>query len=172
MAIEGPARLAGRPHAGWDHLEVKGSPVSPNLRTALDSAYKPAGCNAGVSIAMGIVLLYHFVLEASFGTTLGKAMMSLQVRAFENRGRLMGALLRNVLRIVDSIGFYLLGFLFVMFTQRGQRVGDIVAGTMVMEKPANQKLRAGLMALWLVLTGAAVWFAWTICPDCRLMMPR
>lgn len=44
--------LAARPHSGWDHLEVKGGPVSGNLRAALDSAYKPAGCNAGVSIAI------------------------------------------------------------------------------------------------------------------------
>ena len=44
--------LAARPHSGWDHLEVKGSPVSQNLRTALDLAYNPAGCNAGVSITI------------------------------------------------------------------------------------------------------------------------
>jgi hypothetical protein len=42
--------LAARPHSGWDHLEVKGSPVSPDLKMALDLAYEPAGCSPGVSI--------------------------------------------------------------------------------------------------------------------------
>ncbi len=44
--------LAGRSRSGWDHLEVKGGPVSPALRTALDEAYKPSECSTGVSIAI------------------------------------------------------------------------------------------------------------------------
>ena len=42
--------LANRSRSGWTHLEVRGNPVSPALRTALDGAYQPAGCSAGVSV--------------------------------------------------------------------------------------------------------------------------
>ena len=42
--------LAARSRSGWEHLEVRGDPVSPALRTALDGAYNPSGCSAGVSI--------------------------------------------------------------------------------------------------------------------------
>ena len=51
--------LAARPHSGWDHLEVKGGPVSGNLRAALDSAYKPAGCNAA-EVEVGPAEIEHF----------------------------------------------------------------------------------------------------------------
>jgi len=44
--------LAGRSRSGWDHLEVKGGAVSPALRMALDAAYQPSGCSAGVSITI------------------------------------------------------------------------------------------------------------------------
>jgi uncharacterized RDD family membrane protein YckC len=125
----------------------------------------------GLGIFAGVMLVYHVILEAAVGTTLGKAMMSLVVRAGD-RGRFVGVLLRNLLRLVDSVGFYLLGFLFAMFTARGQRVGDLVGDTVVMERPPNQKLRAGLMVLWAILIGASIWFAWALCPTCTVVMPR
>ncbi|HUP44314.1 MAG TPA: RDD family protein [Thermoanaerobaculia bacterium] len=126
----------------------------------------------GLAAAIGLMFLYHVILEGAAGTTLGKAMMALHVRSVDGRPLFLAALIRNALRIVDSVGFYLLGFLFAMFTQRGQRVGDLVAGTVVMERAANPKIRAGLMVLWLLLVGAAVWFAWALCPTCRVMLPR
>ncbi|HEU4521723.1 MAG TPA: RDD family protein, partial [Thermoanaerobaculia bacterium] len=69
---------------------------------------------SSVSIAVVLMVLYHVVLEAAFGTTLGKAMMALQVRTTGGQNRFVAALIRNALRLVDSIGFYLLGFLFAM----------------------------------------------------------
>ncbi|HUP47262.1 MAG TPA: RDD family protein [Thermoanaerobaculia bacterium] len=122
---------------------------------------------AGGSIAFVAVILYHSLLEGTIGTTLGKSMMALTVRSTGERPRFVAALLRNVLRIVDAIGFYLVGFLFAMFTRRRQRVGDLVGGTVVMETRSRTVLRAGMMVLWLVLVGSALATARSICPTCR-----
>jgi uncharacterized RDD family membrane protein YckC len=128
-----------------------------------------AGYIAAIVVVM---LLYHTVLEGAFGATLGKAMMALRVRSTPGHNRFLGALIRNVLRAVDSQGLYLVGFLSAMFTQRGQRLGDLAGHTVVMETRMNNGLRAGLMALWLILILAALWFAWALCPTCRPMVPR
>jgi uncharacterized RDD family membrane protein YckC len=119
-----------------------------------------------------LMLLYHTILEGAFGATLGKAMMGLRVRAIGGSNRFLGALIRNVLRLVDSQGLYLVGFLFAMFTQRGQRIGDLAGKTVVLENRMSNAVRGGLMALWLILIIAACWFAWSLCPTCRPMVPR
>ena len=118
-----------------------------------------------VSAAVGAVLLipflYHLLLEGIFKTTIGKAMMGLEVRTLPGRGPFAAALLRNLLRIVDSIAFYLVGFLVAMFTRNGQRIGDLVAGTVVMERPVRNLWRAAMMVLWLVVVVGAAWWAWS-----------
>ena len=44
--------------------------------------------------------------------------------------------LRNLLRIVDQMpGVYAVGVLSIFFTARNQRVGDLVAGTVVVQEP-------------------------------------
>lgn len=109
---------------------------------------------AGITFLL--MLLYHVILEAAFGTTLGKAMMALRVRTTGDRGRFVAVVIRNVFRLVDAIGLYLVGFLFAMFTQRGQRIGDLVGGTVVMEGRSSGMFRAAMMLLWLVLVAAAI----------------
>ncbi|MGZ8869170.1 MAG: RDD family protein [Thermoanaerobaculia bacterium] len=128
------------------------------------------GSIAGITFLL--MLLYHVILEGAFGTTLGKAMMALRVRSTGDRGRFVAVVIRNVFRVVDAIGLYLIGFLFAMFTQRGQLIGDLVGGTVVMEGRGSAMFRAGMMVLWLVLVGAAIFTAWSICPDCRVVVPR
>ncbi len=41
------------------------------------------------------------------------------------------ALIRNFLRIVDAIAFYIVGAVAVMISKQNQRVGDMAAGTLV-----------------------------------------
>jgi uncharacterized RDD family membrane protein YckC len=113
-----------------------------------------------------VVFIYHSLLEGLIGTTPGKAMMSLRVDAIGERGRFVGAMLRNVLRIVDSILLYLVGFLVAMFTTKRQRVGDLAGGTVVMETRSRNLLRAGLMIVWLLAVSALLWMAETTCPTC------
>src|ERR1700731_3555316 len=53
-----------------------------------------------------IFFLYLWLLEASFGATLGKAMVGIRVVRPNERTALAVLAIRNVLRIVDGLGFY------------------------------------------------------------------
>ncbi|HSP16876.1 MAG TPA: RDD family protein [Thermoanaerobaculia bacterium] len=118
------------------------------------------------------VFLYHFISEAAFMTTLGKAAMGLHIGIEEGRGRVAGTAIRNALRIVDAIGLYLVGFLFATFTKRKQRVGDLVGKTVVLEWPIPRGGRAAIMVLVVVILAAALWLSGSICPTCGKDVPR
>jgi uncharacterized RDD family membrane protein YckC len=77
--------------------------------------------------------LYFLVFEGLRGRTPGKAVVGLRVVTVT--GRPIGfahAALRNLLRAADALPTgYLLGFLAMAFSSRFQRLGDLVAGTVV-----------------------------------------
>ncbi|HET7705701.1 MAG TPA: RDD family protein [Thermoanaerobaculia bacterium] len=123
------------------------------------------GVLAGV-VAVTAAFLYHVIFEAGFGTTLGKAVMGLQVRTDGQRGRFLAAIIRNALRIVDGLALYLVGFLTATFSQRRQRFGDAVAGTVVLNMPMSKGVRAAMMLLWLALVATGIGIAAAICPEC------
>jgi hypothetical protein len=97
--------------------------------------------------------------------------MGLQVRTVGDYNRFAGAALRNLLRIVDSIGLYLVGFLFSTFTLRRQRVGDLVGRTVVMDAAFPRGARAAMMILWIAVIAGAIWMAFMLCPTCRPVVP-
>jgi uncharacterized RDD family membrane protein YckC len=83
-------------------------------------------------IGIAISILYFVVMEALFGATVGKLLLKLRVVKAD--GSLIGwreAIVRNVLRIVDGLALYLVGFIVVCVTEKRQRVGDMAAGTFV-----------------------------------------
>ena len=140
-------------------------------QTARDGAIDPRSrwiAGSGIAIFAAAVFLYHFLLEAAFRTTLGKAMMGLRVQTSDRRGRVVAAALRNVLRIADAQILYLIGFLSAVFTRQRQRIGDIAAGTVVMERRNNARLRGGMMLLWLVIVVGALLTARSLCPTCSV----
>ncbi len=124
-----------------------------------------AGSIAALSVFV-FVFLYHLIFEAAFGTTLGKAVMGLQVANQSERGRFASAALRNILRVVDSLGFYLVGFLTATFTRQRQRIGDLVAGTVVLDLPMAKGARAAMMALLVTVLVSSIWVAYALCPGC------
>jgi len=94
--------------------------------------------------------LYYWILEAVAGATLGKAIIGIQVRRKDGgRCSFAAALLRNVLRIVDGIAVYLVGFLIAAFSKLRQRLGDHVAGTVVVESQIGRFARIAVLVLWL-----------------------
>lgn len=125
----------------------------------------------GAAAVVATIFLYHALFEGAFGTTLGKAMMGLQVRMVGDRSRFVAALIRNALRIVDSLGLYLVGFLSATFTPRRQRLGDIVAGSVIMESGIGRGARAAMMVLWIALVAGAIWVSTALCPTCKLDVP-
>lgn len=137
----------------WPAVSARFSFVPPVVMVALTFA--------------SAVFLYHLFFEAGFGTTLGKAVMGLQVQNESGRNRFVAVAIRNALRVIDGLAAYLVGFLVATFGSRRQRVGDAVAGTVVLEMGLSNGARAAMMVLWVIAIAAAVGIAAAICPTCR-----
>lgn len=82
---------------------------------------------AGVSL--GVALLFAFLCESIFGTTLGKLLFALHVR--RGNGRHAGALRVFVRYLLRPIDLLVIGPLLALVTPRHQRIGDFLAGTVV-----------------------------------------
>lgn len=94
--------------------------------------------------AMGILLLiafintwgYYTISEGFFkGQSIGKSFCGLRV--IRDAGypiTFWPALLRNLVRSADSIMFYGIGITSMLLTRRFQRLGDLVAGTVVIQE--------------------------------------
>jgi uncharacterized RDD family membrane protein YckC len=79
---------------------------------------------------------YYTVMEGYLGQTLGKMLLGIKV-VREDNGEVPGlgaAAIRTVMRIIDSIGAYLVGFIAVLVSSKNQRLGDMVAHTLVVRK--------------------------------------
>jgi uncharacterized RDD family membrane protein YckC len=72
-------------------------------------------------------------MEGYLGQSVGKMLLGIKV-VREDNGEvpgIKGAAIRAVLRIVDGIFFYLVGFIAVLASQKNQRLGDMTAHTLV-----------------------------------------
>jgi uncharacterized RDD family membrane protein YckC len=80
-----------------------------------------------------IAIGYYTALEARPGQTFGKRLINLKVVKLEGAGPIdmQAAIVRNVLRLVDGFLFYLIGAIAVWASEKKQRLGDRVAGTIV-----------------------------------------
>jgi uncharacterized RDD family membrane protein YckC len=100
--------------------------------------YANAGIDIGgnafwLLLALGVG--YYTVCEAATGATLGKRMVGIRVVGEDGEHVTFGAaLVRNLLRLVDALFFYLVGFLFALTSTRDQRLGDRAAHTIVVRR--------------------------------------
>ncbi|WP_117592101.1 RDD family protein [Haloprofundus halophilus] len=103
-----------------------------------------AGVGAAISmdilvlVMVGALLLppFYFVyMEAAYGQTYGKKYSNIVVVNKDGSDvGFVGSFVRNLLRVVDSLPFfYLLGIALIYFTDDAQRVGDMLAKTVVVE---------------------------------------
>ncbi|WP_186578878.1 RDD family protein [Aquibacillus kalidii] len=103
---------------------------------------------ANTTLAIMIILLfiinwgYFFVLEFFFGgKTLGKRLIG--IRVIQENGHsitLLSSFVRNFLRIVDFLpANYFVGMLMVFFHSKHKRLGDLVAGTIVVHERKSKK---------------------------------
>jgi uncharacterized RDD family membrane protein YckC len=84
-------------------------------------------------IALGIG--YYVLCESAAGATLGKRMVGIRVVGEDGEALTFGAsVVRNLLRLVDALFFYLVGFVFAILSTRGQRLGDRAAHTIVVRR--------------------------------------
>ncbi|WP_225333770.1 RDD family protein [Halomicrobium urmianum] len=100
------------------------------------------GSNGMAGVVVGLQLLtplimfaYFIVLEALYGQTLGKMLLSITVVGEDGSPIGWGeSIIRNLLRIVDALPFlYIVGIIAVVLTDDEQRVGDLAASTYVVE---------------------------------------
>ncbi|MFC1755539.1 RDD family protein [Thermoproteota archaeon] len=80
-------------------------------------------------------ILYFTYFESTSGQTIGKRMMGIKV-VDESGGSVDGGriLVRNVLRIIDWLPFlYIIGIILLSTSSGKQRLGDIVAKTVVVK---------------------------------------
>jgi uncharacterized RDD family membrane protein YckC len=105
-------------------------------------------------LSIFVASLYSFLLEGFFGRTLGKEVMGIYVRSADGAPcGLRRALLRNLLRPVDAIGFYLLGFIVAISSKENLRIGDRVARTVVAENPKARRWQAFLLLIAIAAVG-------------------
>ncbi|MBM4128580.1 MAG: RDD family protein [Nitrospira sp.] len=76
--------------------------------------------------------LYHSLLEGLWGKTIGKRLCGIVVLKDDFTKCTLGrGFLRNLMRIVDSFFYYLVAAVSIAGTMKWQRLGDLVAGTVV-----------------------------------------
>lgn len=96
----------------------------------------------GEEMTQGLMMLFAFFMEWFYnvffeagakGATPGQRMMKLRVMSVTGGPVTMAqAVMRNFLRVVDFMpGLYLTGIVCLLFTKRFQRLGDLVANTVV-----------------------------------------
>ena len=82
-----------------------------------------------------VALAYYVVMEVQMGGTLGKLALGLKVvKEGGEKVDWQASIIRNLLRIVDGFFFYLVGAIIVWTSKKKQRLGDIVAHTLVVPK--------------------------------------
>ena len=119
-----------------------------------------------------IFFLYLWLLEASFGATLGKAMVGIRVVRTNDSNPLLALAVRNLFRIVDGLGFYLVGAVVAGCSSLRRRVGDICAGTAVIEEEFGLGVKFLSVLLWAAVLAGAVWAVPRICAKDNAHPPR
>ena len=108
---------------------------------------------------------YVWLLEASFGATLGKAMVEIRVTRPDGRNAFAASAIRNLLRLVDGLGFYLVGGLVASCSRFRQRLGDICAGTTVVEEEFGLGIKTAAVLLWTTVFVGACWVLPHFCAE-------
>ncbi len=87
-----------------------------------------------LGLAFGLDFAYHFAMEWAWGWTVGKRIIGVRVTEADGaRLTFRGALVRNLVRPLDAqfpLGVFL-GTSVLMITRRRQRLGDLLARTLV-----------------------------------------
>ena len=98
---------------------------------------KTGSDNSEIYITIGSIIffVYLIIAEAIWAQTLGKKLFGIKVMMQDGKScTVAGAILRNVFRIVDVIfGGYLLALIVMTITPKRQRIGDLIAKTVVVK---------------------------------------
>lgn len=101
---------------------------------ALAAAVRRQGSLGGrLAAALAVANLYHILLEGTWGRTVGKRLVGIRVAGDGGEPcTYWAATVRTLLRFVDWLpAGYLAAFVSMACTERRRRLGDLVAGTVV-----------------------------------------
>jgi uncharacterized RDD family membrane protein YckC len=100
--------------------------------------------------ALALFFAYYVICEGLFGRTLGKRILSLRVVGEDGSPIYLGAaFLRNLLRLVDGLFFYLVAAVSVWSSPTRERLGDRAAQTyVVLDSGSTYLRRASAMTEW------------------------
>jgi len=101
-----------------------------------------SGSNTGGLALIGFLIggvgafFYHFLLEGYWkGQTVGKRLFGVKVVKENGEECDYGsAFVRNLLEIIDGFLYYLVGFIAMAVSDKRQRIGDRLAGTVVVRE--------------------------------------
>jgi uncharacterized RDD family membrane protein YckC len=116
-----------------------------------------------LALNSAITFAYVWLLEASFGATLGKAIVGIRVICTNGRNAFAASAIRNLFRLVDGLGFYLVGVLVAGYSRFRQRLGDICAGTAVVEEELGIGIKIVSVLLWTTVFVGACWALPRLC---------
>ena len=109
----------------------------------------------------------------SVSWTTSKAVVGIGVVNNSQRNSFAASAIRNLLRMVDGFGFYLVGTLVASCSKFRRRIGDFCAGTYVVEGNVSQLTRCLAVLGWLALLSAGAWALPHVCAQPRpLQAPR
>lgn len=128
-----PQGVSTGPHL--DNRRIAAALIDLVIPVALGAAAYAAGLSLTrgvVLVALAWTLYYFFALESGDGQTLGKRVMKLRVVSADGSPATMAQIAkRTVVRILDG---HIVGLIVMLATgERRQRLGDILAGTVVTE---------------------------------------
>lgn len=88
-----------------------------------------------LALLSAVVTFGYFVyFEGSTGQTIGKKIVKIKVVRQDGKPMTyVDSLIRTILRIIDGIGFYLIGLIVVLASKDKQRIGDMAAKTLVVK---------------------------------------
>ncbi len=79
-------------------------------------------------------MIYFIFFEFLFGSTFGKAIKDIEVLDEKNGRDFMSIFTRNILRYIELYaGFYIVSIVLICLSKKRQRVGDIIADTVVIK---------------------------------------
>jgi uncharacterized RDD family membrane protein YckC len=144
---------------------IAGMWLAPRFGGQTPQGFSLEGMPALITIALSIVpfFVYYLCLEWWFGTTLGKVVAGARVVGADGGGMdFRRSLIRNLLRLIDGLGVYVVAAFAVLLTKRRQRLGDLAAGTVVVRHDYPALVRAAVLLVLLVLPVAAAVGAWRL----------
>jgi uncharacterized RDD family membrane protein YckC len=122
---------------------------------------EPFAFFSAVGRAAAAWLAYFVILEWWLGGSLGKWVVGIRVTGMRGTpANVIQAVVRNLFRLIDGIVLYLVGIVFMLMTTQRQRLGDLVARTVVRVVPTGAGARAAAFLALAALPFASVGAAW------------